>query len=176
MKKSIVAASVASAALAAMPFFGAFADNITATDHLTVTVPGGCVVNNSRAASVNVDFGNMNPGTSKSVQNETAINITCNNGWSVTPSTTGLTGTGGTTITSEDNGKGSSFTLLIGTSSAEGINNGYSTAQIINGQRTISSTTASTSLSLTPTYNLTIGAQQEPATYTGDVVYTIATN
>lgn len=176
MKKSIVAASVASVALAAMPIVGVFAAN-EASDELTVTVIGGCNVGTSRTKPTAVDFGSIAPGGAAVSRSSAAISITCNDTWTVKPHTTGLTGAGGgTTITSSNNGKGSSFTLAIATSSDTGITNAYDTAKAIDGSSTIAGSAAVTSLNLTPTYVMTIGQQQEPDTYTGTVYYDVASN
>ena len=159
MKKLAIAG--ASAVLAAMPVVGVFAaTGVSTTDTLTVTVPAGCTVN----------------GTAQSAS---AMSSSCNAAWSVTPTSEGLKATDKTTITSPENAKGSWFKVQLVAGNTEGtnggtINNPFSTANTINGTNKVTGDGAAQDLTLTPTYTLHIGNNQEQGSYTGDVTYTIA--
>ena len=174
MKKLAIAS--ASLALAAMPVAGVFAaESVTTTDTVTVTVPHGCTVNDTERTNKTAAFGSVAPGADGENKSTSAMIINCNKAWTVTPSTEGLTATGATTITSAAaNAKGSQFKVALATSATDGITNGFTSQTAINGTTNVSSTAAASDLSITPTYSIHIGNQQEQGSHTGTVTYTIA--
>lgn len=178
MKKLAIAG--ASAVLAAMPVVGVFAaTEVSTTDTLTVTVPTGCTVNDTARTTKTAAFGPVAPGDNGTAQSTSAMSISCNAAWSVTPMSEGLKATDKTTITSPENAKGSWFKVQLVAGNTEGINGGtinnpFSTANTINGTNKVTGDGAAQDLTLTPTYTLHIGNNQEQGSYTGDVTYTIA--
>ena len=178
MKKLAIAAS--SVALAAMPVVGAFAANLSTTDKLTVTVGSGCAM--VTRAQQTAAFGNVAPGDSGNPQSTSAMTISCNGAWKVTPSTEGLASSDKTTITSANpNDKGSQFFLALAPGNTDGgnggtISNAFSSATGIDGKKVVSGTAAANAVTLTPTYTINIGGAQEAGSYEGIVTYTLALN
>lgn len=174
MKKLVIAAS--SVALAAMPVVGVFAaSSVTTQDTITVTVPFGCTVNDEARETKTAAFGEVAPGSDGTNQSTSAMVVNCNKAWTVTPSTAGLTATSATPITSASaNAKGSQFKVALATSETEGITNAFSNQTGIDGTKNVAGTNAASNLSITPTYSIHIGDQQEQGNYTGTVTYTIA--
>ena len=174
MKKLVIAG--ASVALAAMPVLGAFAaTSVTTQDTISVTVPHGCTVNDTERTTKTAAFGEVAPGADGTAQSTSAMVINCNKAWTVTPSTEGLTSASGTTILSAAaNAKGSQFKVALATSSTDGITNAFPSATGIDGSKNVAGSAAASDLSITPTYSIHIGNQQEQGTYSGTVTYTIA--
>ena len=180
MKKLAIAG--ASVALAAMPVVGVFAaTSVTTQDTVTVTVPSGCTVNDTARSDKLAEFGSIAPGDdSASAETTTAISFSCNGAWSVKPTTSGLAGTTGTTITSAAaNAKGSQFKLQLTAGNTESNNGGtitnpFSTATGIDNTSAVAGTASAFEVTLTPAYTIHIGNGQEADTYEGTVLYTVA--
>lgn len=101
MKKSIIAAGAASAVLAAMPVLGVFADTMTITDTIQVTVSSSCTMATADGSSTTVAgatyTGSGAPGDLVTVAtgtgvDPTSIDIQCNanNGYTLTPTFSAL--------------------------------------------------------------------------------------
>ena len=187
MKKSLIAASASAVALAAMPVIGVFAAPNTVdneiVDTLNVTVDKGCTFNNEGTRNATADFGTMTPGQFDTRSTD-AINITCNDAWTLTVKGTNLTGGSGTTPISSTSaavdGTVSNYKLTLAPASATGITtNNFGNAKEVSsatsGETAIIGSTVS-ALDVTPTYTLSIGAGQEKGTYSGTVTYTVAAN
>ncbi|MBQ2695119.1 hypothetical protein IJG04_00560 [Candidatus Saccharibacteria bacterium] len=103
MKKSLIAAAGVSAfAAVAMPMAGVFADTMTITDNLSVTVNASCTMATSDGSSTTVTgnsySGTGNPGElvvlgTTGTASPTNITIKCNanNGYTLTPTFSALT-------------------------------------------------------------------------------------
>lgn len=179
MKKKLIAVGAASLAAAAMPMVGVFATDPTTSDTVTVTIPFGCTVNDGARTTKTAAFGSVAPGANGVAQSTTAMTVSCNKAWLVTPSTDGLAASNATTITSGiENSKGSQFWVKLtagNTDNTNGgsINNPFSSPHAIDGSA-ITGTASALDLTFTPEYTIHIGNNQEEGSYTGTVTYTIA--
>ncbi|MBQ3475886.1 hypothetical protein IJH26_00005 [Candidatus Saccharibacteria bacterium] len=168
----------ASAALAAMPVVGVFADNVTTTvDTLTLTVDQGCnIINESTdRTDKTAAFGNVTPGLTAE-DGTSPITITCNGAWKLTPSITTALASGANTIPSGAtalDGTVSEWALKLTTTAAT---NNYSGYAAVDGTKVVSDTAAASSLTITPTYKVSIAPGQASGSYTGTVTYTVANN
>ena len=181
MKKSLILGSgVAALAMAALPFAGVFADDITTVkDTLTVTVAETCAFGSTTSGTVNPSIAtekdnsysasNQTPGALVNL-GDTTLAIECNNtaGYKITPTMTSLTGTGGTDIaysaTEAAAASGTWSAAYSGT--ASGI---FTSGTAVTGTSTMTDT-------YTIHYKVGLGTNQEATTYTGTATYVLAPN
>lgn len=199
MKKSLVAMGAASLALAAMPVVGAFAATSTQfTDTLTVSVEGGCTLENSTQANAG-DYSVSDRSFSATIAAGTVGYLNATN--ATTPSTSA----GTVSIECNTDAQTSGFTVAVAvdglTDSAisetiaggaylNGATSGWAIKSNATGSPTsdpfanytaAASTTfitgnASQTVTFNPSYQVYIAPDQAPGTYVGHAVYTINMN
>ena len=198
MKKLAIAG--ASAALAALPVVGVFAaTSSTFTDTVQVTVADSCTIASSaegsqtaydRTFTEEIAVGQLKTdiGIGADAQSQPTVNVACNTTtgtWSL--SAVG-SGTGATVDVMDATGSGTdiatgtattgatsnwAFKLAAGTGGT--IASGYNTYTSIPTAATavVTGNAGTTDVSITPSYQVYIGTNQEPDTYTGKVTYTL---
>ena len=179
MKK--IAILGASAAIAAMPIVGVFAATGTVTttteDTLTLTIPKGCNIQTDPARSdTEAAFGSVAPGQI-STDSTSAIVVTCNSAWTLTPSIKTALSNGTATIASGAtalDGTVSEWALRLNIGTAAGVTNGFSNDTAVNGSTNVTGTGAVNNLSITPTYTVSVAPGQATGNYSGTVLYTVA--
>lgn len=197
MKKSIIAASAASVALAAMPVVGAFAAN-TATDTVQITVQAACAI-----AATNANPGtytdDITPGAAATSISGSTFEITCNdtggwylkaagNGSSTTKTNMHLSGAEGetddiqtgTTLSGGNSAWGFKFTSTGGTvaNGYDGANGTWAAIPLSSANQTVVSHANAVSLgdskdTVSVTYGVYAKESQKTGTYTGVVLYTL---
>lgn len=201
MKKLAIAG--ASLALAAMPVVGVFAATSTSfTDTLTVTVPGGCTLEDNAAAQPGTytdrAFSATIPaGTFKELGNgfngETGktMKISCNTdegSWTVTAQASDGALKGKATISTESidpgvatSGNTSAWAIKSNASTGTGAANpyaAYKAYEVDSGKEystfLTGSADAATPVTFNPSYQVYVSPEQAPGEYEGTVTYTIA--
>ena len=182
MKKSLIAGA-ASLAIAAMPVVGVFAageGTVTKTtiDSLSLTIPKGCNIQTDPARSdTEAAFGNVAPGQT-ATDGTSAIVVTCNGAWTLTPSIKTALTNGTATIASGAtalDGTVSEWALqLTAASLPTGSTNDFSSYAAVNGTNKVVGAAASSALSITPSYKVSVAPGQATGTYGGEVLYTVA--
>ena len=199
MKKSIIAASAASLAVAALPVVGVFAATPNSfTDTLTVTVQGGCTLENSTATAVGVydnndrDFsatisagtvGYLNassdgatPGTS-----EGSISVKCNDTsagktWTVSADVTNLTD-GTNTIAGgiATSGATSAWAIKSNATNVAAANDPFASYAAAADTAAFLSAAANQAAATTfnPSYRVYVSPNQPAGEYEGSVVYEV---
>ena len=201
MKKLAIAG--ASAVLAALPVVGVFAATSSSfTDTLTVTVPGGCTLEDNSAVTpgtyadrtftAEIEAGTVGylndngSGTSTG----TTMKIACNQStgtWTVTAeaSTGALAGSGtaaGQSIApgAGDVTSGNTSGWSIQSNAANATTNPYSSykAYVVDVGESYSTfltgSASSTTTTFNPSYRVYVSPTQTPGSYTGTVTYTVA--
>lgn len=197
MKKALIAGTV-SLAVAAMPVVGVFAADVTTqTDKLSVTIGATCTFKNvgTEGAPAYVTHANgtsgigtwssdtlagaMTNGSNTDNFGTTTFAVVCNNttGWKVTNTTADLVS--GTNKISPNAGhsatvSGYSWTVSQADGTGLTIPNGKQGAGT-EVARLEDATTDAAGKSFTVTYGVGVSQSQAAGTYTGDVVYTLAT-
>ncbi|MBR2795856.1 hypothetical protein IKE13_02305 [Candidatus Saccharibacteria bacterium] len=194
MKKLVIAG--ASVALAAMPVLGAFAATSSSfTDTLTVGVAGGCTLENSNQSSAG-DYSvsdrtfttDIATGTvgylnadATGVASTTAgtVTVSCNTQdssktWQVSLNVTDLAdGANSITGGAQTSGATSGWAIksnATGTTTANPFGSAYTAA----ADTTIFlSATANNTVTFNPSYQVYVGPNQAPGTYTGTAVYEV---
>ena len=200
MKKSIIAAGAASLALAAMPVVGVLAATSSSfTDTLTVTVPGGCTLEDNAAATPGnyadrAFTAEIPAGTSAELGNgfnsETGatMKIACNTDtgtWTITAvaaNSGDLVGSG--TAAGESIAPGTALTgnvsgWAIKSNATGATSNPYSAykAYVVDSGEAYSTFltgSASATVTFNPSYQVYVSPTQEPGVYSGSVTYTVA--
>ena len=199
MKKSIIAgAGVAALGFAALPFAGVFAATSSSfTDTLTVGVAGGCTLENSTQsgagdytksdrsftadiATGTVGYLNAN-ATGAAATDKGTVTVSCNTDaststWQVSLDITDLSnGTAADDITggAQTSGATSGWAIksnATGTTTANPFGSAYTAA----ADTTIFlSATANNTVTFNPSYQVYVGPNQAPGTYTGTAVYEV---
>lgn len=203
MKKSIIAASAASLAVAAMPVVGAFAATSTVTDTLNVNIPASCTIRNDETTGE----------SSGTPSTENVYNVTMKNGElrdDIGTGASGVTGDNDNTIEVSCNiqsgtdagwslaaaGKGGSTALVEQTDSSKTIPTGdgtgttsywqfktaatgvtyttpYASGQFAAVPSSATIATGTGDAEFTMTYKVYVDLEQATGTYTGGVVYTL---
>ena len=200
MKKSLVAASAASLALAAMPALGAFAaDQESITDVIQVTISDSCTIGSGTDSTHGTGKVFEKTVTNNSTTEFTAgkegagdIKVTCNNntGWNIvaqgftndTPGTTTMISTGGKGGTAIPTGTAHtasdwSFRVVDDTTNPTGATLGASSWTNIPGATPLKVASKAGAVSegvLHTEYQVYIDATQQADTYTGKVRYTVS--
>ena len=175
----------ASAALAAMPVLGVFADTQSSvTDTIQLTVTETCTMS-ADTATRTVNLGFKVAGQDYTPVNGASITITCNsvNGWEFKAQTTDLsaTGTGATTQTIPFGvtASGSYWSALLTVTGGTNIINGwsdYATTALGSATTVVSSSDSVSGVIIVPTYKAHTSDVQDTGTYEGTVTYTLAPN
>lgn len=193
MKKSIIAASAASLAVAALPIAGVFAATSNSfQDTLTVSVEGGCTIEDSGAAAEG-DYKDRKFEASIPVGTESELSAASDTpysgGFSVSCNTT--TDTWTVTVSASDSGNlvdgansiaplGASATMGGDTSSWAIKSNasGATTNPYANYKGFVAGSflegSAGETVTFNPSYKAYVAPDQAPGDYTGTVTYTIA--
>ncbi len=199
MKKSIIATSAASLALAAMPVVGVFAaaGSNEFTDHLSVTVNSGCTLENGategdgdytdRYFSKNIAVGNYavldaaadtDSGVT-AAESAGSITIKCN----TTSGTVTVTSSGDTTLTGETASNtiatgaaisGSTSNWAIQSNAANAATDPYATYKAHVPGTFLTATASASGTTFNPSYRVYVAQGQAPDTYTGAVTYTVS--
>ena len=177
MKKIVITG--VSVALAAMPVLGVFADGTgtvtkTTTDTLTLTVPKGCNIQTSPARSdTTAAFGSVAPGQTATDDTDPIV-ITCNAGWTLTPTIQAALASSANTIASGTTLDGSASNWALKLTVTGDLTNNFNDYNTVNGTNKVSNTAAASALSITPSYKVSVGPGQANGSYTGTVLYTVA--
>lgn len=198
MKKIIIAG--ASAVLAAMPVVGAFAaaDQASFTDHLTVSVDGGCTLETSgtqtsgtyadRTLSATIEAGTAEEITGQEAQTPVegaTITVTCNGAdatksWTVTvtPPTDGKLVSGTDYILPGDTFDGATSAWAIKSNAQSGTFSSddwstYAAAPTTASLFLKGSLAQGASGTFKPSYKVYVSPTQAPGTYQGDITYTV---
>ncbi len=205
MKKSLIVTGVASLAFAAMPIVGAFAaaNQSSFTDHLSVTVEGGCTIETSgtqtdgtyqdRSFSNTIPAGTvgyLNDSDGQGTTTGDTLTVSCNGvdatkAWTVTvtPPTSGtLKGSTDNTKTIAPGAYTSGATSGWAIQSNASVSSGSFTSNPY-ASYTAAPTEATTFLkgsfkqgnsgTFNPSYQVFVATGQAPEVYVGDVLYTI---
>jgi hypothetical protein len=196
MKKSIIAASAASLAVAALPIAGVFAATSNSfTDTLTVGVAGGCTLENSEQSAAG-DYTKSDRSFTKDIAAGTVgylnadnsgaaatdkgtVTVSCNTQdssktWQVELDVTDLAA-GSNSITGGAQTSGATSGWAI-KSNAEGTTaaNPFGAAYTAAADTAIFlSATANNTVTFNPSYQVYVGPNQAPGTYTGTAVYEV---
>lgn len=199
MKKSIIAASAASLAVAALPIAGVFAAATSSqfTDTLTVGVAGGCTLENSnqsapgdysvsdRSFTNNIATGTVGylnaDATGTATTTAGTVTVSCNTQdqtktWTVSLDVTDLSnGTAAQDITggAQTSGATSGWAIksnATGNTVSNPFGAAYTTAA---DTAAFLSATANNTVTFNPSYQVYVGPNQAPGTYTGTAVYEV---
>ena len=197
MKKSIIAgAGVEALGFAALPFAGVFAATSSSfTDTLTVGVAGGCTLENSnqsaagdysvsdRSFTNNIAAGTvgyLNADTTGAASTTSGtVTISCNTQdesktWKVSLDVTDLAaGSNSITGGAQTSGATSGWAIksnATGTTTANPFGSAYTAAA---DTETFLSATANNTVTFNPSYQVYVGPNQAPGTYTGTAVYQV---
>lgn len=192
MKKSLIAASASAVALAAMPIVGVFATpaptpDIQEVDTINLTVSPGCHFTTTRTnTSISLT---MEPGQYDSASTD-ALSISCNQAWKMTVVGTNLISTDAedtaavaapiASTSGSVNGSISNYKLTLAPASPTGVTtNNFSTAKEVAttpGETAVVGSILSETVTLTPTYTVSVGHNQPTGSYSGTVTYTLGAN
>ena len=188
MKKALIAGA-ASLAVAAMPVVGVMAAGQTQTDTITVSLSQSCEFSAATHADGSSSIGSwtgdtlsgtLTNGSTTDDYGSTTMTVVCNNqaGWQVTVAAASLQG-GVSKQSIAPNASYSATQTGYAWVVSQTPDNGLTIPegkQASNGQvASLASTTDTAGKSFTVTYGVGISETQAADTYTGDVVYTLAT-
>ncbi len=180
MKKSIIAgAGVAALAMAALPFAGVFAtDTLSVKDKLVLTVSSSCTYDGITPEAATSSNGNEYTASAAPNQlvsfgatsSATSLTVKCNDadGYSITPTFTGLTGP--TTISYD----GSADPTAGSESWAAYYSKNSGTATIFAASGTAITGSSTMTDTYTFSYKVGTGADQAAGTYNGTATYVLA--
>ena len=197
MKKSLIATGAASLALAAMPMAGVFAQDLSVTDTIQITVNSACTIDETTtdtdgldtkdttyAATVangaQADFSGTHSGNH-------AFHVSCNapGGWSFSATPTDLTGY---TASNKSTTNSDSIAFVTPTSYTHTGTSGQWTAEIASTGQTVTQPTAAgtattvinaqnaqaANVEITSTYSAYVGTETSAGFYEGTIAYTLA--
>ncbi len=196
MKKSIIAASAASVALAAMPVVGVFAADgtLTQTDTVVVTIDSACSLATSNTSGADYTATIANGAFNTAITGST-FTITCNDtaGWDLNAIGAGtangdITKMDASTNTDSDDiatgttldGSVSNWAFKVAKGGTDSSNvtltTGYDAFSAIPSASTKIATGTSTAgnATITATYGVGVSSTQSAGTYTGKVQYTLS--
>lgn len=191
MKKALIAGA-ASLAIAAMPVVGVFAADVTTqTDTLSVTIDATCtfkadsITHSNGTSNVGTWAGDVLSGTMTNGSNtddygSTSFTVVCNNvdGWQVSADIEDLDGAAsGQSIApnAAHSATISGYSLTVSQAADNGLTI-PSGKQAADGQvASMATATDNTGKTFTVTYGMGISETQAADTYTGDILYTLAT-
>ena len=196
MKKLAIAG--ASVVLAAMPVVGTYAAQNSFTDTLTVTVNGGCTLQNSQDTTAG-DYTHSNRTFSDTIAAGTVgylnadstgaattgsgnVKLSCNSTdgtktWTVNVAVSGLTDSNiNKTIAGGDaiNGTTSAWAIKANATGLSGTaTNNFADYRPASNGVFLSDVTSSTAITFNPSYRIYVAPNQDPGTYEGTATYTV---
>ena len=188
MKKALIAGA-ASLAVAAMPVVGVMAAGTTQTDVITVSLNQSCEFSAATHADGSSSIGTwsgdtlsgtLTNGSTTDDYGSTTMTVVCNNqdGWQVTVAAAPLAGESSEQSISPNasySATQTGYAWVVSQTPDNGLTI-PSGKQATNGQvAQLESTTDAAGKSFTVTYGVGISGTQAADTYTGNVVYTLAT-